>query len=168
MHIIVFICFSVFIDIRGDDFRTAFAMIGELRSIIPDHVRILALTATATYSTFQTVKDRLSLQNPVIVGLSPNRPNIFLSVLPTMKLNEVVEMVAGDLIQKGVNYPKTIIFCRTYQDCTDLYARMVHYLGDNKTEPPGYPDLLQFRYMTMYTRASTVEMKEAVLSTFTK
>lgn len=164
MHTAVFIL----IISRGDDFRTAFAMIGELRSIIPDCVRILALTATATHSTLQAVKDRLSLQDPVIVGLSPNRPNIFLSVLPTMKLDELIEMVAGELLEKKVNYPKTVIFCRTYQDCTDLYSRMVRYLGDDKTEPPGYPDLLQFRLLTMYTRASTVAMKQAVLSVFTK
>ena len=32
---------------RGDDFRTAFAHLGEIRSIIPSSVKVLALTASA-------------------------------------------------------------------------------------------------------------------------
>ena len=144
-------------------------MIGELRSIIPDHVCILALTATATHPTLQAVKDRLCLRNPIVVGLSPNRPNIFfLSVIPAMKLDELSAVIAGDLIKMKMNYPKTIVFCRTYRDCSDLYARLLCYLGDDKTEPAGYPNFLQFRLLTMYTRASTVAMKQAVLSVFTK
>ena len=32
----------------GDDFRTAFSKIGTLRSLIPQHVKVMALTATCT------------------------------------------------------------------------------------------------------------------------
>ena len=40
-------------------------------------------------------------------------------------------------------------------------------LGKEFTEPPGYPNLHQFRLIEMYTRASLPEMKEKVLSSFT-
>ena len=33
---------------KGDDFRIAYAHLGELRSVIPSHVNVLALTTTAT------------------------------------------------------------------------------------------------------------------------
>jgi bloom syndrome protein len=45
---------------RGDDFRMAYAHIGDLRSILPSSVNIMALTATATEITFKAVCERLS------------------------------------------------------------------------------------------------------------
>ena len=40
-----------------------------LRSIVPSGVNILALTATASKSSFDIVKQRLSMIDPVIVGI---------------------------------------------------------------------------------------------------
>ena len=36
---------------RGDDFRVMFAEIGDIRSLLPNCVKILALTATSTRET---------------------------------------------------------------------------------------------------------------------
>ena len=47
----------------------------------------MALTATTTFATFEIVKDRLSLHNLVVIGVSPDRPGIFLSVIPSMELD---------------------------------------------------------------------------------
>ena len=83
-----------------------------------------------------------------------------------MPLESLVLKILSDLKKERLNYPKTIIFCRRYQDCTDLYSAMVCHLGQHKTEPPGYPNLLEFCLITMYTRASTAPMKKIVLSLF--
>ena len=48
---------------RGDKFRTAFAEIGELRSIIPNEVPVMALTATCTQSVFEAVTNSLLLKS---------------------------------------------------------------------------------------------------------
>ena len=153
---------------RGDEFRTVYASLGELRSIIPSSVHIMALTATATHRTFEVVSERLSLCDPVIVGLSPNRPNIFLSMIQPIPLVELAKRISDDLKKERLNYAKTVIFCRSYQDCANLYACIVQYLGKDKTEPPGYPNVLENRVITMYTRASTTSMKEIVLSIFSQ
>ncbi len=55
----------------GDDFRTSFAEIGNLRSVLPQHVSVMALTATATKTTFDTIAEKLALQNPNMIVLSP-------------------------------------------------------------------------------------------------
>jgi len=41
-------------------------------------------------------------------------------------------------------------------------------LGEHVTNPPGYPDLIDYRCATMYTRAATTDMKEKVMSLFSK
>lgn len=38
-----------------DNFRVAFARVGDLRSLVPAHVNVLALTATATQKTLQVI-----------------------------------------------------------------------------------------------------------------
>lgn len=85
-----------------------------------------------------------------------------------MFLESLVEEISLDLLAKKKNYPKTIIFCRTYANCTDLYSELIFHLGKDKTEPSGYLNLLEYCLVTMYTRASTDAMKKAVLSLFTK
>ena len=55
----------------GDAFRTAFAKIGDLRSLIPSIVNVMALTANATSETFLVVKRRLSMDKPTLIALTP-------------------------------------------------------------------------------------------------
>jgi len=151
---------------RGDEFRQAFSKIGELRSIIPDHVHLLALTATATKDTYQVVCSRLSLVDPVVIGLSPDRPNLMLNVVGKPSINEYCKQLSQDFKLKRMEFPKTIIFCHNYQDVSDMYTSLIRHLGTNKTEPPGYPNVLKFRVVMMYSRATTTGMKEKIISAF--
>ena len=153
---------------RGDEFRKTFSMIGQLRSLIPERINIMALTGTATKNTFDIILQRLGMWEPAIVGVSCNRPNIKLIIQPKQKLEEFGLQISQRLQNEGLSYPKTIVFCTNYKDCTGLYLSLVENLGENLTYPPGYPDLLQYRYVTMYTRASTEKMKEMVVDQFSK
>ena len=47
-----------------------------MRSLIPEKVRVMALTATATRSSRQDICKILQLVKPAIVAISPNKPNI--------------------------------------------------------------------------------------------
>jgi len=68
--------FFPFYNSKGDDFREDFARLGEIRSLILKHVNILALTATATKPTRKAVIKRLNMQKPVIISVTPNKPNM--------------------------------------------------------------------------------------------
>ena len=56
----------------GDQFRRAFARIGDLRSLIPKSVNVLALTATATTETLSVVMERLLVHNFLVVAIPPS------------------------------------------------------------------------------------------------
>ena len=58
---------------RGDEFRTAFADIGNIRSLLPKKVNIMALTATSTKTTLSSVKSRLAMKDAVVIGLPPEK-----------------------------------------------------------------------------------------------
>ena len=54
----------------------------------------MALTATATKATLASVKSRLAMQDPVVIGLTPERPNIKLIVEPCPDLHKLCEVLA--------------------------------------------------------------------------
>jgi bloom syndrome protein len=124
----------------------------------------MSVTATATKDTFDVICSRLSMKDPFLVGISPNRSNIFYTVKEMPKLDEFCEDVANHLKVKLLEYPKTVIFCRRYSDCIQMYHTLHLKLWENFTYPPKYPNMSDFRLVDMYTRASKIDMKEKVLS----
>ena len=127
----------------------------------------MALTATATSDTIKVVTERLSLYDPAVIGLSPDQPHIFYSAEKLPKMVDFCRRLCLGLKELRLSYPKTIIFCRSYGDCGDMYRTVEVMMGPHFTEPNGYPTgLHRFRLVDMYTRASTKEMKQKVLDSF--
>ena len=48
----------------GDQFRISFSKIGNLRSIVPSNVNIMALTATATHETYTKCVEQVGNDRP--------------------------------------------------------------------------------------------------------
>ncbi len=145
----------------GDQFRRAFSMIGNLRSIISSTINVMALTATATTETYHCALKHLSMQDPVLVALAPDRGNIKYSVHPPANLQEFSESLYKKLCG---DFQKTVVFVQKYTDCSNLYAVLQHKLGSEITAPPGYPNISQYRRVEMFSRVLTTEKKEQVLS----
>ena len=98
----------------GDKFRRAFSKLGELRSIIPPGINVMALTATATQKTVHIIKNRLSMEDPVVISCTPFRNNISYIVAPKISLVNFLSGLCSDLKRERVNFPKTIIFARPW------------------------------------------------------
>lgn len=126
----------------------------------------MALTATATTETLKIVTDRLSLKNPVVIGLTPNQLNIKFFVEPLPAATILCDTLSDGLKSLRLGFPKTLVFCCTLGNCSTLYQMIRAKRGKEFTEPIGYPDLHQFRMVEMFTRASTKAMKEKVLKSF--
>ena len=153
---------------RGDDFRLVFAELGTLRSILPSRINILALTATASKPTLDAVVHRLAMVDPVIIGIPPNRPNIFLSVKPCLQLKEFSQQIVGELYTMRNLAPKSIVFCQSFIDCYQLYDSVRKGLKEDFTYPSGYPDLYPFRLLDMYHGGCMTYVRENILNAFTK
>ena len=153
---------------RGETFRKEFSKIGEVRSIIPSRVNVMALTATATKATCKYVCQRLGMSAPVVISKSPNKPNIKLIVC--MKEGSIAQMMAtlaDEIIEKRTTMPRVIIFARTYDACGELFVYFKKRLGKGLTEPVVVPnDLAQFRLVDMFTACTTKDVKDAILRGF--
>ena len=66
----------------------------------------MALTATATKSTFDQVVDRLAMQKVTVVGTSPARDNTRYAVHPIVPMEEFCMSIAKDVRRQRIEYPK--------------------------------------------------------------
>ena len=126
----------------------------------------MGLTATATESTLSVVIDCLAMCG----DWTPSALSKYkYAVKPFSSVNEFCITTAAELIRLGLEYPKTVIFCRKYTLITKQNYIMVYGITSVNTSlfPPGSPDFHEFRLMDMYTRASTIEIQELVLKSFT-
>ena len=73
----VMVVIVVVVVLRGESFRKDFSDLGEIRSIVPRRVRLMALTATATLSTRKFIIKNLNMQDTAIVyNIPPLKNNI--------------------------------------------------------------------------------------------
>ena len=138
----------------GDQFRKAFARIGDLCSLIFKNVNVLALTATATTQSLSLVIERLSMHNVSVVAVPPSRDNIMYKVMSkaNSNINTFTDEIVEEISSTGLNYPKTIVYARTYKDCINLYQLLKSKMGYNFTDPIEYPNFSGYRLIEIYIR----------------
>ena len=141
---------------------------GEIRSLIPKDVRMVALTATATSKLRTQVAVTLGMINELIVTLSPCKANIMYSVRKMTTVSDTFLLMVERLRSERIMFPRTIIYCRRYEECAELYMLFKSVLGADFTEPPGAPDLPAFRLVDMYMSCTEEVVKEEIIKAFTQ
>lgn len=160
--------YIVSITCRGETFRKVMLRTGEIRSLIPRDVRMLALTATATAKLRVQVTLTLGMTDELVVSLSPCKANIMYSVMSMTTVADTFLPMVERLRKERISFPRTIIYCRRYEDCAELYQLFRDNLSLDFTEPPGSPDLPNFRLVDMYNMSCTEDIvKEEIIKAFT-
>lgn len=138
-----------------------------MRSLIPERVRMMALTATATKTTRVAVCRTLGLVDPAVVQQMPNRQNIkyIVHTNPGTLQEEFAPLVEKIRLER-TRMDKMIIYCRTYDSCASVYLYFRSRLGPERTEPIGAVDLAPFRLVDMFCGCTTTTVKESILQSF--
>lgn len=155
---------------RGDTFRREFSRIGELRSIIPSNVNVMALTATASRTLRRNVMKMLGMKNASVVSVSPNKHNIKYIVKRFSTLEECFGLLVDELLCKQDHImEKVLIFCQTIDDCSTLYFYFKRKLqaAGSFTCPEGAPDISKYRRVEMFHSCTESTVKEHIMSSFT-
>jgi superfamily II DNA helicase RecQ len=71
------------------------------------------MTATAEKRTRDKIISTLQLCPPVVIQMTPDRANIFYGVLKSTSIEKVANTLVSGLKKHRMDYPKTIVFCRT-------------------------------------------------------
>ncbi len=141
--------------------------IGEVRSLLPCNVNIMALTATATTKLRVNASEVIGMKDELIVSISPCKSNIMFAVSQYTSVQDAFQPVAERIRTDRSKCPRIIIYCRRIEECADLYLYFKGYLGLYFSDPPGAPDVPKFRLVDMYTSCTDKEVKEAIISAFT-
>lgn len=138
--------------------------LGEVRSLIPKDVNVMALTATATRSLRGAVCKTLGMDNPVVVTVSPDKTNMVFSVAHFESLETTFRPTMEKLKHERTNMQRTLIFCKSQETCAQLYLMFKFFLREEFTQPKGYPDLPQFRLVDMFMSGTHPSVKESITS----
>lgn len=125
----------------------------------------MALTTTATRSTRKAVIERLNMVAPIIVAITPNKPNILYQVSEKCFMEDVAPLVC-QLKTSGVRTSKTLIYCRYCKEVTEFYDIFKEQLGDQFTSPPGFLDMAKYRLVDMYMSVTAKSVKEQIVRSF--
>ena len=128
---------------RGDSFRSEFLRIGEIRSILPPDVHMMALTATASSTLHISIIKTLGMYNTALVNVSPDKVNIRYEVSPFSSIEDSFSTLIHDITRNKTEMGRVIIFCSTFDDCAKLYLLFRTRLGWNFLHPSDAPDLYQ-------------------------
>ena len=132
-------------------FRETFSALHELRSLAPS-VNIMALPATATRETRETIMDVLLMDLPHVIFESSGKPNIAYSVYYIPKdrsLGDYFQWLGDELLTEKENITRMIRYCQTVKQCGVIYSTLRGILGkkiflDEIGDNP--------RYVMMYSR----------------
>ena len=96
-----------------------------------------ALTGTADKETCSVIISKLSLKNPLIIQISPNRDNLRFSVREKKKnaMFKELDWLIEHVKSKGKSACKTIIFCNTMNDIACVVNYLMTKLGRNAYSP---------------------------------
>ncbi|XP_031093532.1 ATP-dependent DNA helicase Q-like 3 isoform X2 [Ipomoea triloba] len=108
----------------GHDFRPSYRKLSSLRSRLPN-IPVLALTATAAPKVQKDIIGSLSLQSPLVLKSSFNRPNIYYEVRYKDLLDDPYADVCNLL--KSCGNVCAIVYCLERTTCDDLASHLTTY-----------------------------------------
>ena len=142
--------------------------IGEVRSMLPDEVNVMALTATATKTLRYSVSRTIGMRNPYVVAIAPCRKNIIYTVKKFESVESTLGVVVERLRRERTCMPRTIIYGRSLRMCADIFLFFKSELSDDITEPKDAPDLAKFRLVDVFTSVTDQHQKDGIISAFSR
>ena len=148
-----------------DPFRKWCGRVGEIRSLLPQGVPLLALTATATAATRKRIKNLLSFKQGMEIIVSPNRKNVKLVIKKvTSDIACNFSWLVEEVSRKGVECARTLIYVKDYQTCGELYNFFMNSLQDKAYWPTNSPKKSTSRIVAMYHSGTSLNIQQHVLS----
>ena len=136
--------------------------------MIPSDVHLMALTATATKQSRRDICKVLSMKKPVVVSVTPNKPNIKYEVIPRCStLEETLAPLVEELRQQRRLMDRVLIFCQKYDDVTHVYRFFLSRIGKEAFDPVGAPNMVKYRLIDMFTACIHPDVKNSILASFT-
>ena len=127
----------------------------------------MALTATATRKLQFSIEGILGMKKAVLVMISPCKPNIMYVIGNFISISETFSPLLERLKVERQSMPRMIVYCRTYNLCSDLYVFFRRSLGNDFTEPPNSPELNKHGLANLFLGCTPPDVKAEIVHQFT-
>jgi ATP-dependent DNA helicase RecQ len=125
------------------------------------------MTATAEVKMRETILKTLGMMSAHVIQRSADRSNIFYGVMKATSLDKVADTLVNGLKKHGTNYPKTIVFCRTMENCGRLFKLIQIGMGQDFTEPKGIIQTIPGRrFVEVFISETSEELKAQIIANF--
>lgn len=122
----------------AEGFRAAFGTIYSFIEGLKNRPKLFALTATATHNTVLKIKNYLHLQNPRVIEISMDRPNLFYKVISVKnKLSHLLAYLRQHPKNRG------IIYCLTRRGVEELHQQLESLQYPNAYYHGGLPQTIK-------------------------
>ena len=153
---------------RSSDFRPSFAHINELRAFVPSGTPLMVVTATVTKDMRKEVIVRLEMKGCRYVFRSPNKPNIMYSVQRRTTIEKDLGHILEDVRANSVKAKRVIVYCRSLNLCSSLYAHFLYELKCASYYPPGAEEISDNRLFGMFHSNTPDHNKEVIMNSMSK
>jgi superfamily II DNA helicase RecQ len=160
------LCISIANVYRASDFRKDYGKLCALCALFPD-VPCLAMTATASQTDMEAIKDSLGLKKCVFVVANPDRKNIYYEKIfrqgqDADSVKSILMPIAKDLLEKNCRYPITVVYL-PLKLCGFAYRLFEYVLGVKQYYPHGSDPIPANRLFAQFHAPQTTKMKEEIL-----
>ena len=139
-----------------------------MRSLLPEQVKIMALTATATKMVQKYVAYILGMEKPIVIALSPCIANLIYNAGLFTSVRRTFQPLLNRLKTVRDKTPRMIIYCQSCKMCGDICTYLSQGLGPELTEPIDAPDISRYRLVDMFTSVTDAQHEDLIISSFTK
>lgn len=123
----------------------------------------MALTATATQVAVETI---LGMKKPIVIVMQPCKANLKFGVGSFTSIHETFSPVLERLRRERQLMPRMLVYCRTYNMCSDLYHYFRSSLSGEFTEPPNSVHLNKHGLVNMFLGCTPSEVKAEMVRQF--
>ena len=149
-------------------FRKSYGNLASIHCLWHSITPFVALTATATVHSRVRICNMLSMINPAVIEMTPNKINLRYSVYSVQKSNHSrFAWLLEELRTSRIDTLKTIVFCRSIADCADLYQLFDLHLKEDGYIPRGKIHVKNALF-GMYHAKITDEEKSVLLESFSR
>ena len=97
-----------------------------------------------------------------------DRPNTYYEVFPRSDIDSDIKPLVDELRQNKVHMSRVIIYCRSLNMCSDLYAFFLSTLGEESYYPSDALKISDNRLFGMYHANTPSHNKEVILNSMQK
>ena len=123
----------------------------------------MAATATVTKQMRLDVIERLDMKGCEYVYASPNKPNIMYHVRKRTTIMEDLSFLVEDLREHNITTNRVIVYCRSLNMCSSLYAYFLYELKEKSYYPSGAEQISDNRLFGMYHSNTAAHNKDVIL-----